>query len=234
MRPWATVVLTRDGDEVASWPLSRAEAADLSVVDGLARAQLAAKRFGWERPCARRVARAGRPARPGGRGPSCRGAGKPNRRTTSFEEEVRPVITHWGFEHCSDHGAQPPLDPRGNGRRPARRWPMWGMRREPCHPMPGPRNHVAISSRPWSHIEYGGIDWTTSSCAARRGRTRRSARRRRHSGRAARDGRRRRRRQGSAGVDIVGPAPLQRAVTAPPRCEQLGDLVGCQCNTSRG
>ena len=47
MRPWATVVLTRDGDEVASWPLSRSEAADLSVVDGLARAQLAAKRFGW-------------------------------------------------------------------------------------------------------------------------------------------------------------------------------------------
>ena len=47
MRAWATVVLTSADGEVASWPLSRDRAPDLSTVDALARAQLVAKRFGW-------------------------------------------------------------------------------------------------------------------------------------------------------------------------------------------
>ena len=40
------VVVNRGGAEVARWPLVRPDAADLSVVDGLARLQLAARRLG--------------------------------------------------------------------------------------------------------------------------------------------------------------------------------------------
>ncbi|MEY2568833.1 MAG: hypothetical protein QOE35_3362 [Actinomycetota bacterium] len=41
-----TVVLARDGGEVASWPLPGGGCADLAVVDHLARLQLAARRLG--------------------------------------------------------------------------------------------------------------------------------------------------------------------------------------------
>jgi hypothetical protein len=40
------VVLVRDGVEVASWPLVGTGRPDLSVVEGLARLQLAARRLG--------------------------------------------------------------------------------------------------------------------------------------------------------------------------------------------
>src|SRR5207253_5343930 len=40
----AVVLVTRAGAEVARWPLRRTDGADLSVVDGLARLQLAARR----------------------------------------------------------------------------------------------------------------------------------------------------------------------------------------------
>jgi hypothetical protein len=40
------VVLVSGGDEVASWPLAGGACPDLSVVDGLARLQLAARRLG--------------------------------------------------------------------------------------------------------------------------------------------------------------------------------------------
>ncbi|MEA2973423.1 MAG: hypothetical protein QOG82_1881 [Actinomycetota bacterium] len=42
----AVVVLARDGVEVASWPLEVRGGVDLSVVDDLARLQLAARRLG--------------------------------------------------------------------------------------------------------------------------------------------------------------------------------------------
>ena len=42
----AEVVLLRDGEELASWPLTCAGPPDLSVVDELARLQLAARRHG--------------------------------------------------------------------------------------------------------------------------------------------------------------------------------------------
>ena len=47
MRALATVVLTAGGEDVASWPLGRDGAPDLTVVESLARAQLAARRLGW-------------------------------------------------------------------------------------------------------------------------------------------------------------------------------------------
>ncbi len=42
----AVVVLTRDGVEIASWPLGLCGPVDLAVVDDLARLQLAARRLG--------------------------------------------------------------------------------------------------------------------------------------------------------------------------------------------
>jgi hypothetical protein len=43
---YAKVVLTRDGTEVASWPLTGAGRPDLVIVDRLPRLQLAARRVG--------------------------------------------------------------------------------------------------------------------------------------------------------------------------------------------
>ena len=42
----ATVVIVRDGVEVASWPLPSSDRPDLALVHGLARMQLAARRLG--------------------------------------------------------------------------------------------------------------------------------------------------------------------------------------------
>jgi hypothetical protein len=42
----ATVVLLRDGNQVASWPVQLGEPVDLEVVDGLARLQLTAMQLG--------------------------------------------------------------------------------------------------------------------------------------------------------------------------------------------
>jgi ABC-type transporter Mla MlaB component len=44
MRP--TVVLTRDGNDVATWPLPSCGRVDMAVVDRLARLHLEAKRIG--------------------------------------------------------------------------------------------------------------------------------------------------------------------------------------------
>jgi len=44
---YATVVVARDGAEVARWPLVGIGRPDLRVVDELARMQLAARRAGW-------------------------------------------------------------------------------------------------------------------------------------------------------------------------------------------
>ena len=41
------MVLAAGTREVATWPRYRDGRADLSVIDGLARAQVSAKRFGW-------------------------------------------------------------------------------------------------------------------------------------------------------------------------------------------
>jgi hypothetical protein len=44
--PYATVVLTRSGNEIASWALMGAQPVDLELVDEVARWQLAARRLG--------------------------------------------------------------------------------------------------------------------------------------------------------------------------------------------
>ena len=38
-----------------------------------------------------------------------------------------------------------------------------GITREPWQPIPGPNHHVRMSSRPLSHMSYGGIDCVASS-----------------------------------------------------------------------
>ena len=44
--PYATIVLSRSGDELASWTLMGGQPADLGLVDEVARWQLAARRLG--------------------------------------------------------------------------------------------------------------------------------------------------------------------------------------------
>ena len=44
--PYATIVLTRRGDEISTWTLMGTEPVDLGLVDEVARWQLAARRLG--------------------------------------------------------------------------------------------------------------------------------------------------------------------------------------------
>src|SRR5436190_638611 len=46
---------------------------------------------------------------------------------------------------------------------PALRGLIAASTREPLQPMPGPNHQVMMSSRPLSHMSYGGIDWVASS-----------------------------------------------------------------------
>src|SRR6185437_9810891 len=66
---------------------------------------------------------------------------------------------------CSAHRSKPLPDSLGlycpNAGEPLAS--IVGTTREPEQPIPGPTHHLKMSSRPRSHMSYGGMDWIASS-----------------------------------------------------------------------